>query len=258
MHSDFVKLFAQKTLNNPAFIHLDLIGLIRLGKTNAERLKSFCNLLTEIENSGGNVCIPAFTLSYTKNQIFDVLNSPSSDVGVTAEFIRSSFPGKRTYDGLFSYVAFGKNFSGENFIAKDFETFGDNSIIGEVFNKDGYLCGIGGVFRNSTEIHYIEKLLEVDYRHDKIFEGKLIDADGVKHNQRIKYFCKNFDFNLWYDFSQLESDLKKEGLIEIFKTEDLHMYAEMIKFKVVYDFIKEKIKKEKNYLIKNLKDKRKE
>ena len=113
-------------------------------------------------------------------------------------------------------------------------------------------------FKNTTEIHFLEKLLEVDYRSDKIFEGDLIDMENNSHRQKVTFFCKNFDYNLWYDFSKLEKDLKSEGLFEIIRSDDNSIYIEMIKFKTVFEFLKDKIKKDKNYLIRDLKDKRSE
>ncbi|HRB00940.1 MAG TPA: AAC(3) family N-acetyltransferase [Ignavibacteria bacterium] len=255
MQNNFAKLLAEKTKDNPAFIHLDFIGLIRLGKTNEIRIDKFCEMLKEIENEGGNICIPAFTLSYTRNEIFNMPESPAVNIGMLPEVIRQKFPDKRTSDGLFSFTAIGNNFSKDNFIPKDTASFGD-SLMAEVFEKDGYLASIGGVFRNSTEIHYLEKLLEVDYRSDKIFEGDLIDTENNLHRQKVTYFCKNFDYNLWYDFSELEKELKNEELMEIIRSDDNSIYIEMIKFKTVFEFLKDKIKKDKNYLIRELKDKR--
>ncbi|MBS1517996.1 MAG: AAC(3) family N-acetyltransferase [Bacteroidetes bacterium] len=255
MSDKFAELLSEKTRENPAFIHIDFIGLIRMGRTHPERLENFCALLRKTELLGGNICIPAFTLSYTRNEDFDLLNSPSVNVGIVSEAVRNEFPRRRTCDGLFSFTAIGNNFSDENFRIKDSDTFGD-SLIAEVFKKDGYLASIGGVFRNSTEIHYLEKLLEVDYRSDKIFEGNLIAGDGKAHRQKVTYFCKNFDYNLWYDFSALEHDLREEGLFEIYKAGEYPVYIEMIRFRTVYEFLKEKIRKDKNYLINDLKDKR--
>ncbi len=252
----FAEEFAGKTRDNPAFIHVDFIGLIRLGKTNRDRLEMFFRMLDETSRLGGNVCFPAFTLSYTKNEVFDVMNTPSSDIGMLSEKLRERYPHKRTYDGLFSYTVVGDKISGKQFSPADFETFGKGSLIDQVFESDGYLCSIGGVFRNSTEIHYIEKLLEVDYRHDKFFEGYLIDASGKMHRQKIKYFCKNFDYNLWYDFAHVESEIKSEGMFELFSVEDFPLVIEMVKFREVFSFIESKLKNDKHYLIKELKDKR--
>jgi len=252
----FTDLIAEKTKENPAFIHLDMLGLLKIAKNNEERFTGFCNLLTEIENKGGNICIPAYSLSYTKGEDFNLTETPSENVGAVSEFVRKKFPERRTVDALFSYLVFGKNISGKHFNITDYESFGKDSIIEEVFEKDGYLWSIGGVFKNSTEIHYIEKLLQLDYRSDKIFSGKIIDKTGKLHLQNIKYYCKNFDFNLVYDFKNLETDLRNDGLFETIKADDYPLFVSGIKFKTLYEYVELKIKKDKKYFLKNLRDKR--
>lgn len=250
-------MLAGKTKNNPAAIHIDFIGLIRLGKNNTGRLDEFCNLLKETESKGGNICIPAYSLSYTKNEDYNILETPSSNIGVVSEFVRKKFPELRTVDALFSYISFGKNISRDHFNVNDYESFGNDSLVGEIFEKDGYICSIGGIFRNSTEIHFIEKLLDVKYRSDKIFNGNIIDTDGKIHRQQVTYFCKNFDYNLWYNFKKLEDSLKKDGLMELFKVEGYPMYIEGIKFKTLYDYLEIAIRKDYKYFLNDLKDKSK-
>lgn len=257
MKESLTDLLAGKTKNNPAAIHIDFIGLIRMGKDNAGRLEEFCNLLKETESKGGNICIPAYSLSYTKNEDYNILETPSSNIGIVSEYVRQNSSALRTVDALFSYITFGKNISRDHFEVKNYESFGNDSLVGELFEKDGYICSIGGIFRNSTEIHFIEKLLEVKYRSDKKFEGNIIDTDGKIHRQQITFFCKNFDFNLWYNFKKLEDSLKKDGLMEVFKVEGYPFYIEGIKFRTLYEYVEIEIRKDYKYFLNDLKDKRK-
>ncbi|MDQ3019275.1 MAG: AAC(3) family N-acetyltransferase [Bacteroidota bacterium] len=252
LRDKFVSLIAEKTKHNSAAFHIDLIGLIRLGKSNEERLEEFCDILRGAEMKGGSFCIPAYSLSYTKNEDYNIKKTPS-EVGLVAEYIRKKFSDKRTVDALFSYITFGNKISDKHFEVQDYESFGKNSLIEELFETDGYICSIGGVFRNCTEIHFIEKLLDVKYRSDKIFKGSIIDYDDKIHNQQTTYFCKTFDHNLWYDFKNLEQDLKRDGLMEIFKVDGLQFFVEGIKFSILYEYIERKIKNDYQYFIKELK-----
>ena len=253
--SKFVKMLAEKTRDNPAFIHLDIIGLTKLKSSNDERLKEFEEIISDVVRSGGNICIPSYSLSYTRDEKYNVSATPCVNVGAVSEYIRKMNSRRRTVDALFSYIVLGNKISGRHFEVGDYESFGGNSIIEEVFNADGYVCAIGGVFKNSTEIHFIEKLLEVNYRYNKIFSGQIIDIDGNKFDQRITYFCKKFDHNLWYDFKELENDLRDDGLMETFKVEGFPLFISGIKFRLLYDYIEQKIRKDMNYFIKDLKNK---
>ena len=49
------------------------------------------------------------------------------------------------------------------------------------------------VFKNSTGVHFLEKLLEVNYTDTiKIFQpGQIIDIDEIEFDQRTVYFARN-------------------------------------------------------------------
>lgn len=91
---------AAKTKDRLASIHIDAIGLIRLGHTNEERLENFDRILVSAEQMGGNIMIPTFSYTYPKKEVFSILETPS-DVGLVTEFLRKRYPHKRTIDPFF-------------------------------------------------------------------------------------------------------------------------------------------------------------
>lgn len=248
----FIKKISELTFDRPAFIHLDMLGLKKLAADNASRLTEFSKLLEEIEKSGGNICIPSYTLSYTRNEEYDMNKSPVINAGIVSESVRRNFPAKRTVDGLFSYIVFGNKISHRHFEVHDYNSFGRGSLIEEVFDKDGYIWTIGGVFKNSTEIHFIEREFKVDYRDDKVFKGVLIDTEGRSHRQDVTFFCKNFDYRYWYDFKAVENDMRSEGIMETIKQEGFPVFISGVKFRTLFDFLKKKIETNKRYVCRDL------
>jgi len=248
----FIEKVAELTRENPAFIHLDMIGLAKLSKDNESRLNDFSNLLGEIESAGGNICIPSYSLSYTRKEDYDMLHTPVINAGYVSEFVRQAYAEKRTVDALFSYIVLGNKTTKKHFEVSDYDSFGNGSLIDEVFELDGYVWTIGGVFKNSTEIHYIEKLLNVDYREDKVFSGNIIDIYGNSHRQSITFFCKNFDYRYWYDFKKVENDLRSDGLMEVIREDDFPLFISGIKFGKLYDFLKKKLSHDKKYICSEL------
>ena len=248
----FIKKLSELTTDNPAFIHLDMLGLTKLAKDNETRLSEFADLLSEIGDKGGNICIPSYSLSYTRKEDYDILCTPVVNAGVVSEFIRQKFSMKRTVDALFSYIIFGNKLSKRHFETGDYDSFGRGSLIEEVFEKDGYIWTIGGVFKNSTEIHFIEKKLNVDYREDKVFSGTIIDIEGKPHRQNVTFFCKNFDYRYWYDFKRVENDLRSDGLMEVIKQEGFPVFVSGVKFRTLFEYLKLKIEKDKRYICKDL------
>jgi aminoglycoside 3-N-acetyltransferase len=240
-------IIAEKTKVRLASIHIDAIGLIRLGHTNQERLERLSQIISSAEQMGGNVMIPTFSYTYPKNEVFNILETPS-DVGLVTEFLRKRFPHKRTTDPFFSYLVFGGKGS-EHLEVRDYECFGEKSLIADLFNQDGYICCIGNVFYNTpTEVHYIEKLLGVDYRFDKVFHGTIVDREGKQHQQKTTFYCRKYVDEVFPDMTRLDSDLKKNDMFEYWRDGSMDFEIQAISFRRLYDFIKDKIAQDPGYL----------
>ena len=148
----FSLFVAEKTLNQPMAIHINPIGLYGLGRNNEERLLVFNELLLCIENRGGNILIPTYSYSYTSGEIYDFLHTPSK-VDVVSEYLRINNCFKRTYDPMFSYLQFGCFFDARHYVVRDHNSFGQGSLLDELFEADGYIASLGDVLRYWTEIH---------------------------------------------------------------------------------------------------------
>jgi aminoglycoside 3-N-acetyltransferase len=237
------------TMTNRIFsLHIDAIGLFRLGKTNEQRLGAFENLLDEhFIKSDSTALIPTYSYSYTRNKTYDMRNSPS-DVGFVTEYLRQRSSHKRTIDPLFSYVVLGNGISDDNFHVRNYECFGDHSLISELYNKDAMICSIAAPWtRVFTELHFIERRLGMKYRKNKTFFGKTIDQDGHVHETQATFYCKDYDYGLRSGHTRLAEDLIKDGVMVTF---NLSPAVEIrgVFFKDLYQYVEDKVKKDYFYL----------
>jgi len=240
--SDFL---IEKTKDRPASIHIDLIGLIRLGISQDEMMDNFHQILANVQKGGGNIVIPNYTYSLTKNEVFD-LSSTMPTVGKVCEYL-SNKHSLKTQDGNFSYLNFSNHFFRRHLHRlKEYSTFGEGSLIDELFESDGYLCNLGCGLQ-LTEIHYIEKKLNVPYRLDKKFIGKICDNKG-EYTQELVYFCRDMSMKLRSNFDALHHDLIKEGLIEYWSIDKM-LEIEAIRFQDLFKFIQYKLENNPNYLV---------
>jgi aminoglycoside 3-N-acetyltransferase len=239
------KLLAEKTAENPIFLHIDSIGLLNfgehIGKTINEilenKLKKLSFTLNETEKLGGNILVPAFSYSTTSGELFDLENTPS-DVGAGMEFLRKENRDKRSADPIFSYTVFSKNEVLRDREVRDYETFGENDIISKVFEMDGYIGGIGGVLKRMTEAHFLERKLKVPYRFDKDFFGevrKYGEIQKVKH----RYFCRDFSYKKATDFAPLLENARRKGIVEVWEKDGIQIEA--VKMRNLFELMKEKI-----------------
>lgn len=243
---EFVPKFLEYSKSKKIALHLDFIGLFRLGSTNEERLKNFSNILCLLGSNSQSIAIPSFTYSFTENIPFESSKTPSK-TGFVSEYLRNTALPKRTLDGIFSYITYGDSFTERHFEIGDFESFGDDGIAGEVFADDGWIASVGGVFRHATEVHFLEKKLNVSYRYDKDFHGEIIDIEGKGHKSTVRYFCRK-DLNIRPDFRKFENDLRDKGLLQTWSFESHELEIEAVKIKDAFELLKTKIAKDEYYL----------
>ena len=80
----------------PLMLHINPVGLIRLGANNIERYSNLNVILNNIQKNGGNIAVPAYSYSYTKKEIYNIRNTPS-DLNEISEFLRVNNKGKRIW-----------------------------------------------------------------------------------------------------------------------------------------------------------------
>lgn len=232
---------------SPLILRTDLLGCLRLGDTPQQCLKEVCTLIEAMHQEEVDIVIPTYSYSYTKKEIYDIKNTPST-IGVINEHLRQQHNDKRTIDANFSYVTLNqKNYSPHHFTPHDYETFGPSSLIKELYNKDAYVGNIGGVFRHTTEIHHLEKCLSIPYRFDKVFSGQILFYDNSIHKQNITYFCRDLSYHLVPDFKKLEHDLLNDNLFEYIYLDDL-FYIQVVRLQQLHAYIEAKVKNNPFYL----------
>lgn len=237
--------------NKGISIHIDMIGLYKLGKSNEERIKVFKKFLENLKNNDIDVFIPTYSYSYTKKEIFDIKNS-KSDVGLVTDELRKIDYKKRSIDPLFSYLIYSKKDFLNHKIPKDYTSFGKNSLIEYMYKNDFYLGVIGTEIRMLTEIHYLEYLnkekFNLDYRYEKDFFGKTMGLNGKIKDTKVTFFCRNIEKypNLLSNFIDMQEDIKKSGLVKTINLSN-KLLIHLISFKDLESFLLKQWKKNRFY-----------
>ena len=234
------------------FLHFDSIGLFYLGNSNESRLNFFNEILNKVAEGGGNVILPAFSYSFCRDEIFDI-NDSSTTLGASHEYIRSRNSSRRTSDGVFSYLIFGTLPIFKEYMHQRLrnDCFGESSLLNKVLQADGWISSIGGVIQSTTEIHHVEKKLDVQYRFDKKFSGTIVNKDNSYQQESI-FFCRDLNFYkktlLGSDLTNLYKDLSsKKKMKEININNDFLL--DYVSYGDIYDTTKEEISKNPYYLL---------
>ena len=215
---------------------------------NAESINDYCSAfkkaIFEVIGDDGTLVVPTFSYSFCNNKTFDKNKTPSV-CGVFTEYIRKHQDAKRSNEPNFSISAIGKH---TEFFTKNQPShpFDKDSFWERFLIKNGKFLNLN-FDSGSTFFHFVEKVINVPYRYDKKFLGKL------KINS--KFVEKEF-FHFVYDKNKLENKPnfekfhKRALMSQIAKTANLGKgQIVCISSQNTMDLIKKEIKKDPNFLI---------
>lgn len=199
------------------FIHSDVMfGSTVAGFKRKEYLGTLYDIMMDLKVK--NIIVPTFTYSFCNNEIYDVNNSKTS-MGAFNEYVRKKEGRYRTLDPLLS-ISVPKSMEKE-FQISGCHSLGENSGLDILHQLDGvkflfFGARLGNCF---TYVHYVEKMLDVPYRFDMEFSGKIINHVGVEYDQTqymhtACYGVKPADYYYFEDYLEEKGMLKKQTLAD--------------------------------------------
>ena len=145
-------------------------------------------LIDEIINFIGNqgtLIVPTFSYSFTKNQDFDVHNTPS-DLGAFSEAFRTHPDSLRSKNPNFSVSSIGKD-SGKYINSRIDDCFGSETAFDLLFKDNAKIVCLGCNFSRITFVHYVEQNIGVKYRYFKKFFGRIVDNGHIEEIENRYY-----------------------------------------------------------------------
>lgn len=235
------------TKRDNLFIHSNLGFFGRLeGVYDKENLcQIFKESILEIIGNDGTIVVPTFSYSFCNREVFDKAKTVSV-CGIFSEYIRQIPEAHRSDDANFSVSAIGKN---AEYLTRESpqHSFGKNSFWERFLNIDGKICNFN-LDSGSTFIHYVEKILSVPYRYDKLFKG-----ESIINEKRIEKSFYHFVYDLHKhsnepDFTKFDKKAKELGLSHMSRLGRGQIVC--ITARDVFNLISNEIQKHPNFLIK--------
>lgn len=227
------------------FIHSDIMfGTPAKGFRRTELLETLYQVIVSLNVP--NVIIPTFTYSFCNHEDYDVLNSKTL-MGSFNEYYRKKENRYRTHDPLLSLSVPEK-------LRPLFENVSEHSLgIGSGLDIVHHMNDVKFLFLGAdvgncfTYVHYVEKILDVPYRFDMPFEGKIIDENGnvSQKTQYIHTQCAGVQLPERYDY--FEKDLLTKGKLQQCQYGD--KLISCISEKDAYEEIVRNIEKNKFYYL---------
>ena len=227
--------------NDDLMIHGDAGIIFQYG---ADLQKNFNLLFKTISNfigKKGTILIPAFTPSFCKKRVF-YKDSEENELGYFGKIFTEKKFFKRTSHPIFSFLIKGNNFNYYDNAALNV-SLGKNSIFDLFHKKNGKILVLGNAFEKSAVfLHHIEDDAKVNYRYYKYFSGFILDKK-IKKPIKVSYYVR-----------------KKNHVNSLIFKKSLHMILNITNFgrfevysistKKLYNYCINKLKNNKNYLVK--------
>ena len=231
--------------NDTILCHSDVqkFGVPKCGLNKTKIVKMFFRSFFKILGDNGTLIFPTFTYSFCNNEIYNpkktysLCGFISNNIKVIKKF--TIYP-----DPNLSCIIYGKH---KKFLSTlvDKNSYGENSLFERFFNLKGKICNLN-LDAGSTFLHLLERKLNVNYRFDKEFEGKII-----KNGKTIR---DKFTIFSLYKSTKKESNFEKFTQYAIKK--NYYKQSNLGRGKIglissanCFKILKEKIKKNKNFLL---------
>ena len=163
----FESILNLEGLSKNIFIHsnIHLFGFF-------DDLEPSKSLINKLLNQDFTIVVPSYTYSFGESEkikLFDP-SLPASLMGIFSETVRTHPDAERTEDPMFSVSAVGPN-AGKitNIISSD--SFGYGSPMQQICDGNFSILCFNHI--GATILHYYERLLNVSYRYNKVFNGMI-------------------------------------------------------------------------------------
>lgn len=175
-----------------------------------ERINYLLNELINFIGSEGTLVVPTFSYTFTKNENFDPINTPS-DVGVFSEAFRVHPGTLRSKNPNFSVSSIGKY--AEKFSESRIDDcFGPKTAFDILYNHNAKLLCLGCNFSRITFVHYVEQKLGVSYRYLKSFSGHIIDGNN-SYDLVNTYYVRDLSIDSQGELTAVKELAEKKGLL---------------------------------------------
>lgn len=229
------------------FIHSNIgfFGKLKGAKVKEDQYRIFKEAIFRVIGKTGTLTVPAFSYSFCKGEMYD-RNSTPSVCGLFSEMVRNDPQALRSEDANFSICSIGAK---AGLYTKDSpeHSFGRNSFWERFLENDGKFCNFN-FDSGSTFIHFVEKSLNVSYRHDKAFRG--VSHISGKMEEKVFYHYVYDMENMEHapDFPKFDRAAKAIGMTRI--SELGRGQVVVIRAKDVFDLIRKEYSKDPQFLIK--------
>jgi aminoglycoside 3-N-acetyltransferase len=158
----------------------------------------------------GTLAVPTFTFVFARGQAYDPANTPSEQMGVFAEHIRTLPHAVRSPHPLQSVALIGRH-AAEIASLDTPSAFDPGSAFERMLDLDFTMVLLGASIRVASIVHYSEQKAKVPYRVWKSFDGTVLRG-GTAGPGTCRMFARDLALDPRNDFTPVQVLLENRGL----------------------------------------------
>jgi aminoglycoside 3-N-acetyltransferase len=190
-----------------------MLGIPAFGLDEGAIGEAFLGAFRAVLGPDGTLVLPAFTYSYTKDEVFDPASTPPTPaMGTLPNALWRHPDAVRSLDPIFSVIAFGGGARELIAQAGADDCFGPRSLYARLLERDAAMLNIG-IASHSSLIHHVEQVNGVPYRSIKRFHG-ITRVDGEERESEVAYNVRSLeDARHVPDFHRVDRDARARGIL---------------------------------------------
>lgn len=212
------------------YLGIDLLTLFKhLNIKNyhyLEAIEHVLNYIIKFSGEGTNIIIPVFNFDCVSKKRFDSISSDGQSGALGNALLKKHFK-LRTYHPMYSFLCFGQKVDDYK-KKRNKNATGKNSLWKNFIDENYDLVSIGHHWNRSfTHVHYIENLINVDYRNNLNFSVKYFETKKKFFNKKFSFFARKREI---CEFSGITFNCDKLFMKE--KISKFYKFKNLISFKL--------------------------
>lgn len=172
-------------------------------------LQMYLDALLAAIGPNGTLAVPTFPFTFNRGLDYDPAATPSKDMGVFSEFVRTQPGARRTTHPMQSLAVLGA--AAEDLAARDTPSaFDGSSAFERMLELNFKLLLLGADVQAASIVHYSEQRAAVPYRYWKDFSGR-IKAGGQWQTRTYRMFVRDLDLDPQLRLAPIQKELEAKG-----------------------------------------------
>lgn len=190
-------------------VHSSLLHLGRCTETDAPA--ALYRALRDRLGPGGTLAVPAFTFAFCRGQTFDPAASPSEQMGVFSEFVRTRPEARRSPHPMQSLAVIGP--LSERLCTPDTPSaFTPGGAFSQLVEHDALVLLLGATMQSVSLVHLVEERLEVPYRYWKTFSAPY-RRDGHDASAEYRMYVRDLERKAKLTLAPIDRVMTERGLL---------------------------------------------